>query len=64
MKRLVTYFPNSNTAPLEKYEVLITRTEVQTLKEIAKEYPNGKIYTNNKGNLVIKYGRYVNEIVA
>lgn len=64
MKRIVTYFPESNTAPLEKWEALITRTEVQTLKEVASEYPNGKIFTNAKGNLVIKYGRYINEIVA
>ncbi len=64
MTRLVTYFPESNTAPLENWEVEISETEIEELKNVANEYPNKHIYTNKNGNLCINYGRYKNEIVT
>lgn len=64
MRRLVTYFPESNTAALEKWETEINENEILELKQVANEYPNKHIYTNRKGNLCINYGRYMNEIVA
>ena len=64
MRRLVTYFPENNTAPLEKWEGEIKENEVEELKQIANNYPNKHIYTNKNGNLCINYGRYRTEIMA
>lgn len=64
MTRRITYFPESNTAPLEKWETTIQEDEIEELKEIATRYPNKHIYTNKNGNLCINYGRYKNEIMA
>lgn len=64
MIRLVTYFPNSNTAPVEQWSGVITVSELEELKNIANSYPNKHIYTNKNGNLCINYGRYKNEIIA
>lgn len=64
MRRIVRYFPESNTAPLEEWETEITENEIEELKEIAHKYSNTHIYTNTKGNLCIDYGRYSNEIVT
>lgn len=64
MIRLTTYFPQSNTAPVEKWSTAITENELNELKKIANEYPNKHIFTNKKGNLCVNYGRYHNEIIA
>ena len=63
MRRLVTYFPESNTAPVERWQTEISESEIEELKRIACEYQNKHIYINSCGNLCINYGRFQNEII-
>lgn len=64
MTRITTYYPEGNLTQAEVTETTISEAELNQLKEIANSYPNKHIYTNQKGNLCIVYGRYRNEIVA
>ena len=47
MRRLVTYFPESNTAPVERWQTEISESEIEELKRIACEYQNKRIYINS-----------------
>ena len=60
MKRTTIYFESNSH--FETYSSEITLNEIEQLKEIAKQYPNYRIFKNRKGNLQINYGRYQNEI--
>ena len=64
MRRLVTYFPEGANLGVEKSQCTMDKRQIDELKQIARRYPNCRIYTNNRGNLCINYGRYLNEILA
>lgn len=63
MTRIVKYFPEGNTAPVETLKTTIDSEGVKRLKQYAQRYPNCNIYQNSHNNLCINYGRTFNEII-